>query len=282
MKKLLCFVFALSSLVAVAAGMSPKVPIQQQKNVAVNAQIVIQGSSAISLGSDSCFLNGEHLPVTSIAANMAIFKPGLMDYATDYVFEVRDGAFVSKSDNKPMKGCTIHFTTIAPEAKVFDAIVAKDGSGDYTSIRAAVKAAPTNRTEPWIIFVKNGVYEELVRVAANQPYISLVGEDRSKTVLKFKITAPEDHEVGHVKYPDAEGSSPVLVTRAKDFYIHNMTVINSWGYDNQAGPQGLALGSYADRFTMFNTAWYSYQDTWQTGSDEHRHYARRSYIEGAV
>lgn len=282
MKKVLTTLCLFASVMSLsAAAISPKVPVNNQENVAVNAQIVVQGSSALMQGSDSCFLNGEYLPVTSIASNMAIFKPGIMDYASDYEFVVRDGAFLAK-DGTPMKGCTIRFRTELPEAKLFDAVVAKDGSGDYTSIRAAVKAAPKNRVEPWIIFVKNGTYEELVRVAKDQPYISLVGEDINKTILKFSITSNGGHERDNANFKEAEGQGPVLVTNAPNFYLHNMTVINSWGYDKQAGPQALALGSYADRFAIFNANLKSFQDTWQTGSDEHRHYARRSYIEGAV
>lgn len=282
MKKVLTTLCLFASIMSLsAAAISPKVPVNNQENVAVNAQIVVQGSSALIQGSDSCFLNGEYLPVTSIASNMAIFKPGIMDYASDYEFVVRDGAFLAK-DGTPMKGCTIRFRTALPKSKLFDAVVAKDGSGDYTSIRAAVKAAPKNRVEPWIIFVKNGTYEELVRVAKDQPYISLVGEDINKTILKFSITSNGGHERDNANFKEAEGQGPVLVTNAPNFYLHNMTVINSWGYDKQAGPQALALGSYADRFAIFNANLKSYQDTWQTGSDEHRHYARRSYIEGAV
>lgn len=282
MRKVLTTLCLFASVMSLsAAAISPKVPVNNQENVAVNAQIVVQGSSALVQGSDSCFLNGEYLPVTSIASNMAIFKPGIMDYASDYEFVVRDGAFLAK-DGTPMKGCTIRFRTALPKAKLFDAVVAKDGSGDYTSIRAAVKAAPKNRVEPWIIFVKNGTYEELVRVAKDQPYISLVGEDINKTILKFSITSNGGHERDNANFKEAEGQGPVLVTNAPNFYLHNMTVINSWGYDKQAGPQALALGSYADRFAIFNANLKSFQDTWQTGSDEHRHYARRSYIEGAV
>lgn len=282
MKKVLTTLCLFASVMSLsAAAISPKVPVNNQENVAVNAQIVVQGSSSLVQGNDSCFLNGEYLPVTSIASNMAIFKPGIMDYASDYEFVVRDGAFLAK-DGTPMKGCTIRFRTALPKAKLFDAVVAKDGSGDYTSIRAAVKAAPKNRVEPWIIFVKNGTYEELVRVAKDQPYISLVGEDINKTILKFSITSNGGHERDNANFKEAEGQGPVLVTNAPNFYVHNMTIINSWGYEKQAGPQALALGSYADRFAIFNANLKSYQDTWQTGSDEHRHYARRSYIEGAV
>ncbi len=275
-------VVVIQAAIGIQAGsLSPKAPTAGQKDVAINAQIVIQGTSAVSLGTDSCFLNGEYITPTAVASNLAIFRPGELLYGTTYTLEIRTGAFTDKSGN-PMTGCTFSFTTVSPETRVFDAIVAADGSGDYKSIRAAIKAAPTNRTEPWLIFVKNGVYTELVRVAENQPHISLIGEDPDKTILKFSITSNGGHERDNANFSEAEGMGPVLAVKGSDFYLHNISVIDSWGYDNQAGPQALAFGSYADRITLFNSKLYSYQDTWQTGSDEHRAYARNCYVEGAV
>ncbi|MGI5833846.1 MAG: pectinesterase family protein [Bacteroidales bacterium] len=285
---LICFPVAIMSALLLAGNLYaagevfPKIPVDGQKEVPVNAQIILQSAVGLIQGPDSCFLNGEYIAPASIAGGMAIFKPGQLQFATTYTMLVRDGAFLSKVDNRPLTGGSYSFTTCSPKAKVFDAVVAKDGSGDYTSIRQAVKAAPNNRTEPWLIFVRNGVYEELVRTSTSQPNICLVGEDKERTVLKFSITSYGGHERNNSLFPEAEGQGPVLVANSSDFYLHNITVINSWGYDNQAGPQALALGSYADRFTMFNAILKSYQDTWQTGRDEHRHYAFRSYIEGAV
>lgn len=39
----------------------------------------------------------------------------------------------------------------------YQAVVALDGSGDYTSIQDAVKGCTDNRQEPWLIFLKNGL-----------------------------------------------------------------------------------------------------------------------------
>lgn len=37
---------------------------------------------------------------------------------------------------------------------VFHAIVAKDGSGDFTTVQSAINAVPDNLDTPWLIFVK--------------------------------------------------------------------------------------------------------------------------------
>ena len=63
----------------------------------------------------------------------------------------------------------------------YQAVVAQDGSGDYTSVQDAVNAAPENRREPWLIFVKNGSYREQVVVPPTKTYIHLIGQDKNIT-----------------------------------------------------------------------------------------------------
>ena len=59
----------------------------------------------------------------------------------------------------------------------FDIIVAKDGSGDYTTINEAIDAAKDNG-ERTVIFVRNGVYEEKVfignRYSSSKKVISII------------------------------------------------------------------------------------------------------------
>jgi pectinesterase len=53
--------------------------------------------------------------------------------------------------------------------------VAKDGSGNYTSVQAAVNAVPTNNSSRVTISIKPGTYHELVSIPSNKPYISFIG-----------------------------------------------------------------------------------------------------------
>ena len=69
----------------------------------------------------------------------------------------------------------------------YHAMVAQDGSGNYTSIQDAVNAAPENRDEPWCIFVKNGSYREQVIVPKDKTYIHLIGQDKNKTVIHHNL-----------------------------------------------------------------------------------------------
>ena len=60
-------------------------------------------------------------------------------------------------------------------------IISRDGTGDFTTIQAAIDAAPATSRHPVILLVKNGVYEE--RVIVNKDNLRIVGEDSEKTII---------------------------------------------------------------------------------------------------
>ena len=64
-----------------------------------------------------------------------------------------------------------------------DLIVAKDGSGNYMTIQAALNAVPSFHEKIFIIFIKNGLYEEKIFIEKSN--IALVGESRESTIIEF-------------------------------------------------------------------------------------------------
>ena len=57
-----------------------------------------------------------------------------------------------------------------------DIVVAADGSGDVRSVQAAVDKVSENNRKRVVIRIKSGVYTEQVRVPANKPFVSFIGE----------------------------------------------------------------------------------------------------------
>ena len=95
-------------------------------------------------------------------------------------------------------------------------LVAKDGSGDFASIQAAVDAVPAGQAAH--IHILPGVYEE--RVILNKSRVRLTGEDRKNTVITHSACAKD-------RYPDGKEkgtflSFSVLVTG------DDVTVEQSW------------------------------------------------------
>jgi pectin methylesterase-like acyl-CoA thioesterase len=163
-----------------------------------------------------------------------------------------------------------------PEARLYDAVVASDGSGDYTTLQGAIDAAPEGRAKPWLIFVKNGQYKEHIDIPAKKPYLHIIGQDRDKAVILDDKLCGGDNAV-HVSV------GATVVVNASNIFFENITLENSYGHEKQAGPQALALNTQGDRIALNNVALLSYQDTWiTTSTQKNRHYIKNSLIEGAV
>jgi hypothetical protein len=124
--------------------------------------------------------------------------------------------------------------------------------------------------------VKNGNYKEHIDIPANKPYLHIIGQDRDKTVILDDQLCGGENAV-HVSV------GATVVVRSNDCLFENIALENSYGHEQQNGPQALALNTMGDRTIFNNVAMLSYQDTWITPStSNYRAYVRNSFIEGAV
>ena len=73
------------------------------------------------------------------------------------------------------------------QQQIFHAVVAQDGTGQYSTVQSAINAAPDNSESPWLIFVKNGSYNEQVIVPKSKRIIHLIGQDKEKTIIHHKL-----------------------------------------------------------------------------------------------
>ena len=252
-------------------------PIEGASGVSATGSIILNFDNKVKAGQGAALLDGEQI-VPIISGKSAIFKYAGLKYATPYTFTMPEGVLVSRSGHS-VPAVTLNFTTMErrqPEMRLYDAVVAQDGSGDYTTVQAAVDAAPEGRGKPWLIFIKNGRYKEHVDIPKAKPYIHLIGQNRDQTVIL------DDRMAGG---PNAQHVSvaATVVVNANDCFFENLTMENSYGHEQQAGPQALALNTIGDRIALNGVALLSYQDTWiTTSTSNNRHYIRNSVIEGAV
>ena len=165
-----------------------------------------------------------------------------------------------------------------PIAKVFDVVVAQDGSGDYTSVKEAIDAAPSDRTSPWLIYIKAGKYQGHLEIA--KPYIHLIGEDAESVIISDDRVSG-DNDLGKPVYSPTDGAT-VYVT-GDNFYATGISFENEYGITAQDGPQALALCTYSDRAILNRCKLRSYQDTYLTSNKTgRRHFFNECFIEGAV
>ena len=116
----------------------------------------------------------------------------------------------------------------------YDLTVAKDGSGNYTTIQAAIDAAPTNGTSAFTIFIKNGTYKEKITVASNKTFITLVGESVANVILTYDDYSGKPMSGGGTFGTSNSASTTINAT---DFTAVNITFENTTGEQ----PQALAI-----------------------------------------
>lgn len=147
----------------------------------------------------------------------------------------------------------------------FNAIVAQDGSGDYTTVQDAVDAAPGH--SPYYIFVKAGTYEGHVQI--DKANVHLTGQNRDNTIISWNKTNQDGGGV--------DKASTVNVT-ANDVSFDNLTIRNTRINEGQA----LALYTKADRVSVTSCNLEGWQDTYRTGKDGQRHIVRNSKVTGTT
>ena len=252
-------------------------PTNNASGVSRNGSVILNFDNKVKAGEGKATLNGEEIaPV--ISGKSAVFKYSGLKYGTAYTFNMPEGVLVSRS-GKAVAATTISFTTMErqqPEAKLYDAVVAQDGSGDYTKLQDAIDKAPAGRAKPWLIFVKNGRYNEHIDIPATKSHLHIIGQDRDKTIIY-------DNRLSGGANAYSVDPGATVVVKGTDTFFENISLENSYGYEKLDGPQALALNTVADRVAMNNVALLSYQDTWITSSSSTaRHYIKNSVIEGAV
>lgn len=265
-------------------------PAQGSTAASAKGNFVLNFNERVKAGTGSVTLNGETLTGV-FGSKTATYAYKGLSYGTPYALHIGEGAITDLSGNA-LPAMDINFTVMTrpqPTLKAFDAVVAKDGTGNHTSVQAAIDAAPAGRTAPYLIFVKNGEYEELVKIPASKPFIHLIGQDKEKTIIKYFINNGGTSDVGWEHSTNNPGSSTygyqgVVQVDAPDFYTENITYFNRWGTEMQSGPMGLAMRSCNDRQAFNNCKFRSYQDTWFTTTTNpgDRHYVNNCWIEGAV
>jgi len=123
----------------------------------------------------------------------------------------------------------------------YQLVVAADGSGNYTSINAAISAAVEafgggfeGRVR---IFVKNGVYNEKVMFGSHNTGktlmpVSIVGESRDGVIIQngnyqtqIDNTYPDKKEGSDYYYGTAQCAT--MTINSEDFYGENFTIINT-------------------------------------------------------
>ncbi|KAH7857828.1 hypothetical protein Vadar_016971 [Vaccinium darrowii] len=149
-----------------------------------------------------------------------------------------------------------------------NATVSTDGSGQFTTIQAAINAAPNMSATKYYIWIRAGRYMENVLVGEKKHNIVLIGDGMEKTV----ISGNRSNTTGFSTYETA-----TVGIKGQGFTAQHITFENSAGpYGNQA----VAVRIEANFSAFYKCRFLGYQDTLYTY--KHRQFFRECEIFGTV
>lgn len=153
--------------------------------------------------------------------------------------------------------------------------VSQDGQGDFTTVQQAIDAVEDSSGSETLIYIKNGVYKEKLRLPASKINVHFIGESVEKTILTYDDFASRKDSAG--KDIGTSGSASFFIF-GSDFSAENIT------FENSAGPvgQAVAVRVTGDRVKFINCRFLGFQDTLYTHGDNSRQYYYKCYIEGTV
>ncbi|XP_021742600.1 probable pectinesterase/pectinesterase inhibitor 21 [Chenopodium quinoa] len=141
-------------------------------------------------------------------------------------------------------------TNLADDLKArANVVVAQDGSGKYKTIEEALKEVPKEGKESFIIYIKEGVYNEYLVLFKWMTNVVIVGDGPTKT----RITNNKNFADGTKTFKTATLSVLGDFFMAKDI-----------GVENTAGAikhQAVAFRAQTDKSIFFNCHFDGYQDT---------------------
>ncbi|MFC0781089.1 pectate lyase [Flavobacterium sp. HJSW_4] len=151
--------------------------------------------------------------------------------------------------------------------------VAQDGSGDFTKIQDAVYATPAFPYEKVTIFVKNGIYNEKVRIPEWNNNVILQGESKENTIITYDDNFSK---IGLGR--NSTFYTSTLLVEGDDFSASNLTIKNTSGEHGQA----IALSVVANRAKIVNCNLLGNQDTLYLSGKDAKQYFKDCYIEGTT
>jgi len=318
---------------AVAPVVTSTIPANNATGVSATGKITISFDERIEQGKANgvATLNGKPLEAQWSSRSVS-FDYFNLAYGQAYTFLMPAGFVQDRSGNQA-EAVGLTFTVMErqqPAARTFDAIVdhsleadvaaTDDMPAQYRKIQDAINAAPSNNTRPYLIFIKEGYYndpnetfnssygyvytnpadakddskeqigggksqyDDCRLVYVNKPNIHIIGQAVDKvTIAGDRLDGGADWDRTRAWYHVNAGATLEVQSGADGFYMENVTIDNeNWTIARKEGPQALSINTDADRLVFNNVNVRSYQDTYKANGTYKRAYWHNSTIEGSV
>lgn len=227
------------------------------------------------------FTDAFHFYPVMVRDNQAIITlhNNLLEYNRTYYIQVDQG--VLTLPGKPFKGIRGNkqwrFSTRSEPPIITNQriTVSADGTGDFNTVQGALDFIPDHTPHRTTIFIKNGTYHEIVYFR-NKHNISLVGEDREKTVVCYannEVFNPHPINISTNEWPGTFPSrrAVFMADNARGIQLSNFTI------RNQSKGQAEALLMAGSENLAYRMSIYGSGDALQTNGSA---YLKECLIEG--
>ncbi|OAP18731.1 hypothetical protein AXX17_AT1G11900 [Arabidopsis thaliana] len=147
-------------------------------------------------------------------------------------------------------------------------VVAKDGTGKYSTVNAAIAAAPQHSQKKFVIYIKTGIYDEIVVIENTKPNLTLIGDGQDLTIITGNLSASNVRRTFNTATVASNGNGFIGVDMC---------------FRNTAGPAkgpAVALRVSGDMSVIYRCRVEGYQDALYPHSD--RQFYRECFITGTV
>lgn len=165
--------------------------------------------------------------------------------------------------------------TVNNVSKKYDIVVDVKGSGNFLTVQEAINSVQFLKQKETKIYIKSGIYKEKLDLPKDKINVTIIGEDKAKTILTYDDYASKKNEAG--ANIGTSGSFSFAVG-ADNFKAENIT------FENSSGPVGQAVTVRidGDKAIFNNCSFLGFQDTVYTRADGSRQYYKNCYIEGTT
>ena len=180
------------------------------------------------------FTDGFHFYPIIVSGNTATIQlhHNLLEYGKSYyvmidagVLSVPNGEFKGITDKQAWRVAT---KIRGPQVGAETITVSTDGSGDFKTIQGAVDSIPDHSKRRVTIFVRKGIYQEIVYFR-NKDNVTFIGEDRDATVVRYANNEVFNPHPVNIRTNELAGTFPsrraaFVVDNSNDVHIINMTL----------------------------------------------------------
>jgi len=194
------------------------------------------------------FTDGFHFYPIIVHDNTATIYPhnNLLEYDKTYYIEIDPGVITVNDSSftgiKGKEGWSFTTKRQPPPADSERLVVSADGTGDFNTVQGAIDFIPDYNPNRVTVFIKNGLYEEIVYFR-NKTNITILGEDRDKVIIKYANKEAFNPHPSNITTNEVVGTFPsrraaFAVDHSDRIHLVNLTIKST---STRAQAEGLLL-----------------------------------------